>query len=415
MKRILLTVSLLSLSLLAFSETQPIQRPVTPGPVASYDDRPSLQARAAILLDASTGEDLYEKNADTAIPPASLTKLMTIHLTYKAIAAGKFTLDTYVPIHAEDCAPEIPYHSSLMFLQAGMTVTVRELLQGLAVASGNDAAFALGRFQAGSLEAFAKDMNAEAQSLGLTHTHFVEPSGISEKNYTTARDFAYFCSFYLKSHPNVLTDLHSLPSINFPQRKNFPKGMRVTRPVFQHNGNKLLASYAGCDGLKTGYIDESGYNIALTAQRDGTRLIAVILGGYGSGSRQGYTLRTLNGQKILNYGFEHFKTVRPEIKDEFKAVRVWKGKANQAGVAPLEDLALTAPLEDASAIHYEIQCDPEVVAPVSKGQTLGEIVFSANGRVLKRIPLGATADVARGNIFKVAVDSVKLFFKNLSA
>jgi len=135
--------------------------------VPIYPDSPFLHARSAILLDATTGEALFEKSADLVIPPASLTKLMTIHLAYKATDAGIVSLDGLVPIMAQDCAPELPYRSSLMFLQAGMRVSLRELLAGMAVPSGNDAAFAVARHISGSIENFAIDMNREAAALGL--------------------------------------------------------------------------------------------------------------------------------------------------------------------------------------------------------------------------------------------------------
>jgi serine-type D-Ala-D-Ala carboxypeptidase (penicillin-binding protein 5/6) len=400
MKRISIFFLLASLAFLAVAEVGPQE--------ASYADAPKIQARSAILLDASTGDDLYEKNADAIIPPASLTKLMTIHLVYQGIAAGKFSLNTRVPVLAADCSPDLPYRSSLMFLQPGMAVTVGELLQGLAVASGNDAAFVMGRFIGGDLDTFARQMNAEAERLGLSHTRFVEPSGLSENNHTTARDFAAFCAFYLKAHPQAVT-LHSLPSISFPQPRNFPAGMRVTPPIVQENRNLLLKSYPGCDGLKTGYIDESGYNIALSAERDGTRLVAVILGGYGQGSRQGYAFRQQNGQRILDYGFEHFKTIRPNI-GPIAPLRVWKGKKNKIELVPAEEVVLTARIDELNAIQYRVECDQRIIAPVDEGEELGQIVFSANGRVIRTIALRAKTMVPKGNVLKVLLDSLRLLF-----
>jgi serine-type D-Ala-D-Ala carboxypeptidase (penicillin-binding protein 5/6) len=379
--------------------------------IEPYPDSPAVNARSAIMIDAVSGEVLYERNPDAVIPPASLTKLMTIHLAYKAVEAGRADLDALVPIYSQDCTPELPYRSSLMYLEAGMRVTLRELLEGMAVPSGNDAAFAVARYLAGSIEDFAAQMNEEALSLGMTHTHFVEPSGISEQNVTTARDYIAFCRFYVRAHPDALRDLHSRQSLRFPLLPNMPPGYSgKERPIEQKNRNGLIFSYPGCDGLKTGYIDESGYNIALTALRDGTRFIAVILGGYGATTAAGTATREENGKLMLDYAFEHYITARPKIVT-LKPVRIWMGAKKTLELEPGEDPAFTARKEEASSIVYSVERDLEAIAPIQKGQKMGELVFSYSGRILKRVPLVAKEEIKPANPLQRLWDTIVLFFR----
>jgi len=376
-----------------------------------YPDAPTLQARSAILMDAATGDVLFELSPGLEIPPASLTKLMTIHLAYKAIQEGRFSLDSPIPIHAEDCYPDLPYRSSLLFLGPGMRVSLGELLLGMAVPSGNDAAFAVARALSGSIEDFAREMNREARAMGLTLTRFTEPSGLSEHNMTTAAEFAVFCRQYILLHPQALADLHSVRSLAFPLLRNMPEGFSgQVRPVVQDNRNLLLWDYPGCDGLKTGYIDESGYNIALTAMRDGTRLIAVILGGYGASTAEGSRTRADNGSRLLDYGFSHFKTLRPKVVS-LEPIRLYKGRADQVRLEPGAELVLTARQEDLASMSVRVERDRWALAPLAKGSQVGEIIVSADGRLVKRFPLVTAEEAVKGNPLKCLWHSIILIFK----
>ena len=182
----------------------------------------NLSCGAAILIDAETGSILYEKNADRVIPPASMTKLVVMYVVFQEIATGAISLDDIVPLPPESWAVNAPPASSLMFLGEGQTVTLRELLLGLAVASGNDAAVAVAHYVSGSVDSFIERMNLEMKKLGLEKTHFVEPSGYSELNVTTPREFATFARQYILRYPEALRDYHSQLSISYPQEKNLP-------------------------------------------------------------------------------------------------------------------------------------------------------------------------------------------------
>lgn len=212
--------------------------------------------------------------------------------------------DTLMP-PIESWAVKYPPGSSLMFLGKNQRVTVEELLRGMAVVSGNDAAVALAIHAAGSVETFVRQMNKAVVALGLQNTHFEDANGLSEYNRTTARDFARFCAVYVRKYPDHLAQFHSLREFSYPQPHNMLKPQTIIR---QPATNTLLAKLDGCDGIKTGFIYESGFNIALTAQRNGIRFIAVILGGAGKSMAEGKALREENCSILMEWAFAHFST-----------------------------------------------------------------------------------------------------------
>ncbi|HTO22282.1 MAG TPA: D-alanyl-D-alanine carboxypeptidase family protein, partial [Spirochaetia bacterium] len=229
---------------------------------------PQLAARSAILLEEVTGTVLYEYHADDPIPPASLTKLMTVHLALREIEEGRLDPSEVLVPGPDAWARNMPPHSSLMFLGPNQKLTVAQLLKGLVVDSGNDAAVEVADRVAGSVPAFVEMMNREAARLGYRVMHFVEPSGISSSNLVTAREYADFARRFVALHPDSLSELFSVREFTYPLRENLT-GDNREKPVTQSNRNLLLGRYQGVDGLKTGYIDESGYNIAVTAERNG--------------------------------------------------------------------------------------------------------------------------------------------------
>ena len=231
---------------------------------------PYISSLAAILMDARTGTILYEKNGMVPHPPASLTKVMTIHILLNKIKSGELSPDMLVPIPPESWAIRQPSDSSLMFLGPNQKATVQDILQGLAVASGNDAAVAAALLVSGSVEAFAELMNAEADRLGLKTLQFVEPSGYDASNRITAREFAQFLKYYLEEHPESLENLHSIREFSYPRSENLING-NTQHPIMQYNRNSLLFTYPGADGIKTGFLYESGYNLAATAKKNGMR------------------------------------------------------------------------------------------------------------------------------------------------
>jgi len=377
-------------------------------------DAPGIGSRSAVLIDAHTGTLLFSKNPDDEIPPASLTKLMTMRLLMKAIDEGRASYDELIPITVESWAQSQPPRSSLMFLEPGQTVTLREIMLGLSVSSGNDAAVAAALHLAPSMEIFAGMMTDEARRMGLHVTRFTEASGISSENITTAAEYALFVRQYIQLHPRSLKDFHSVSSFTFPLADNMPPARRARFVTYtQYNQNVLLRTFPGVDGLKTGFIYESGYNIALTALRDETRFILVILGA--PNIPAGPSIRTEDGANLLAWAFENFKTVRPDIAriNEIcvDAAQLWKGKANTVNLKLTQEVDFTAPAKRASLLNYEIEIPEKLIAPLPQEYHAGYLVISDDEGELFRAPLVTAAAYEKGNFFKRLWHSIVLLFK----
>jgi len=365
---------------------------------------PEVVSKSAVLIDAHTGALLYSKNPNEEIPPASLTKLMTMHLVMKEVGEGSASYDEIIPVTVESWAQSQPPRSSLMFLAPGQIVTLREIMLGLAVSSGNDAAVAAALRFATTMDDFAHLMTMEARRMGLLVTRFVEASGISEYNVTTAAEFAWFCRQYIELHPQSLEVFHSVPVFSYPLAHNVPAAFRDDpRTITQNNSNNFLNTFPGVDGLKTGYVDESGYNIALTAQRDGTRFISVTLGA------DSVRNRNADGTRLLSWAFDNFKTVRP-VTGRIENARLWKGKENTAELELAHSPDFTSPVNRADTLVFEAIFDGPLIAPVSKGAITGYLVISDEYGELNRVPLLTACAYERGNIFKRIWHSILLLF-----
>lgn len=374
-----------------------------------YNISPNLDvwAGSAFLADASNGNVLFQKNADDLIPPASLTKLFVMYIVFKDAEAGKVSLDDVVPLPEKSWAVNLPRDASLMFLGQGQTVTLRELLKGLAVASGNDAAIAVANYISGSTAAFVERMNEECALLGLEKTHFVEPSGYDEHNVTTARELAAFCCEYIKKYPQGIEEFHSAPSIKYPLEKNLPsweKDKGDSLAIYQRNTNPLLGVLEGCDGIKTGFIYESGYNLALTAKRGGTRFISVTLRGTGAGARQGNAGRIHDGREMMEWAFSNFADFVPEKKlsegfpDGFVVASI--GAKNDSGkfvrLVPAWENAVTVmkksaqtPQDEAANVKINIKIPKFIYGGTTAGDVYGQIQYISENEVLKTVPLVA--------------------------
>ena len=370
-------------------------------------------------MDATTGTLIFSKNPDDEIPPASLTKLMTMHLAMREIAAGRASLEEIINPQPESWAVNQLPRSSLMGLSNGQHLSLRELLLGMAIYSGNDAAVAIAQRFAPSVDAFVERMNHEAFALGLYKTRFVDSSGYSEENMTTAREFAELCRFYLEAHPESIKDYHSVREFAYPKAENLsgnnagtstgnPAGISENRA--HKNNNTLLGKVEGVDGLKTGYIPESGYNIALTAERNGTRFIAVVLG---APSRWGgERIRDEDGEKLLEWAFANYKTVRPNV-GAMEPLRIWKGRENYVGLLPALPLEFTALSERGGEISWHIEAKEPLFAPLPAGSQVAELVLYDSLGELRRIALVTVKDIEKGGFFKRLFDTVRLFIGTL--
>jgi serine-type D-Ala-D-Ala carboxypeptidase (penicillin-binding protein 5/6) len=379
-------------------------------PLAGVAEPPLVNARSAIVIDATTGSVLFEKDADEPIPPASMTKLVAMYATFRAMETGSVSFDDVVTPPSESWAVNIPPGSSLMFLGEGQRVTVRELLEGMATVSGNDAAIALAYRVAGSVDAFVGLMNSEVRRLGLSGTSFAEPSGLSERNMTTSREFADFSRAYVGEYPEALKAFHSLKSFSYPMEWNLPAGS-AERPIFQRATNRMLGSLPGCDGLKTGFINESGYNMTLTAMRDGTRFISVTMGGPGNGSAEGNELRCEDGANLMEWAFANFRTMKPAPAGRLQ-IAVFGGTSRAINAIPATAESFTAlkGTVDAGTVDETTALDPWLEAPVQAGDVIGAARYSVGGKVLREVPLVADRNVPAGSVPRRAFDAIALLF-----
>jgi len=356
----------------------------SPEPAAAIITQ-QIYAQSAILIDASSGTILLERNADATIPPASMTKVAAIYTALRAVQTAEISLDDLVHLPPESWARNLPPGSSLMFLDQGQSVTVRELLTGMSVVSGNDAAIALAHHVSGSVPAFILRMNNEMDRLGFAKTRFVEPTGLSNYNNTTAREFADFSMIYITEFPATLKAFHSQKELVYPMSWNLPYGT-FREPMRRPNTNRLLDLLEGSDGLKTGFIYASGYNLALTAEREGTRLISVTMGGPGTGTAQGNKFRIKDGILLMEWGFTNWRTERTAPVDPVSFI-VWEGRPGTIRIIPAKDPVFTvpAPLLDISG-PYIVWAKP-LKGSVQAGTVAGWAEYRSGNQVVYRLPL----------------------------
>lgn len=389
-------------------------------------------AEAAIAIDASNGNILYEKDADRQIPPASMTKLFVLYVVFQEIATGRINLDDVVPLPPETWACNMPPHSSLMFLGKNHIVTLEELMLGSAICSGNDAACAIANYVCGCMDSFIDRMNQEVQALGLTQTHFVEASGYSEKNMTTPREMAAFAKVYLERYPESLYKFHSKLSFTYPQEHNlswedkslpkhqdFSQGIpeHITMPVYQKNTNPLLGLYEGCDGLKTGYIDESGYNLALTVKRNGMRIISITMGGKGSCTAEGQAGRIHDGSAIMDWAFSTFRDYEnPLLLREYSIPLIFAKEQRAILVPAYKPKALTVPVTAAQnrekpleEVQINLVLPDKIKGAVNPAREFGYIEYTLNGHILESIPLVSEKEIKKACLWVRAADLVSQF------
>jgi len=362
-------------------------------------DKPKMvdltpNAKSAILMDVDTGTILFEKNPHEKMPPASITKIMTMLLVMEALDQKKITLDEMVT--ASERAASMG--GSQIFLEAGEQMTVRDLLKGVAMASGNDASVALAEKIAGSEEMFVQMMNDKAKKLGMNNTHFVNSNGLpAENHYSTAHDIAIMSRELLKHE--MITE--------FTGKYQDYLRTETDNPFWLVNTNKLVRFYSGVDGLKTGYTSEAKFCLSATAKRDNMRVVAVVLG------EPNTKTRNAEVASLFDYAFSQYMSV-PIFKtgDEIGTFTIEKGEQNKLTLTAKHTYSvLLRKGEGKDDIRYELKLDENIHAPVSYGQQVGKLVVYKGDKVLSEFPLEAPQDVAKAGwwtLFKRAAG--KLFF-----
>ncbi len=371
---------------------------------------PEVAARAAVLVEAETGTVLFAKNPHLVIPAASLTKVVAIHAAIVADRLGEIDLDTTLQPPPESWAMNQAPGSSLMFLGPDQLLSMWQLLEGLAISSGNDAAVALALQVDGSVPAFADRMNAVVRAAGLVTSSFVEPSGLNPFNLTTAYEYAAFIRLHLQDFPELVDQLYARRSYTYPLEEN-RVGEAAIPPITQSNRNLLLNQYPGADGVKTGFIDESGYHLAATATRDGRRLIAVVLGVAAPSHAEGGITRASDAAALLDYGFDGFDLLRFD-HPPIAPVRVYKGERTLVDPIGPGSLVVSVPVGAGERLRGEAEQTTEVIAPVPTGAPIGMIRVMLDGVVLTEASVTMPA-VESGGVFRRLWDSVVIFFTSL--
>lgn len=375
---------LIALSPATYSAEQPTPASFIPPP-------PDIAANAYILVDATTGSVLAEKNADQHLPPASLTKLMSSHIVVDQLEQGLIQESNLVTVSVKAWK----MGGSRMFIKEGTQVSVGDLLRGVIIQSGNDATVALAEYIAGDEDAFVDMMNKKAHELEMTETHFVDASGMpAEGHYTSARDLSKLAQAIVKDNP-AYYKLYSEKSFTYNN-------------IHQPNRNLLLDRDPTVDGLKTGHTEEAGYCLVASAKHDATRLIAVVLGTKSDAARATET------QKLLNYGFRYFETATLYANNPVVTkARVWSGKASEINLGLNNAVQLTLPRGKVEAVTANVHRNETIIAPVPKGSQLGTLTIELDGKVLSTQNLIALDAVEEASFIHRLWDRIKLFFRGL--
>ena len=349
---------------------------------------PELPVKSYILTDAASGQVLLGKNPDEKLPPASITKLMTAYLVVEALENGKLTPDTPITVSQNAYKQE----GSRMFIEVNKQVSVEDLLQGLIIQSGNDAAVALAEYIGGSADGFTDMMNRKAAELGMTNTHYTNPTGLPDpQHYTTARDIAILSRHIINDHPQ---HYHYYGQKSYTYNK-----------IKQDNRNRLLWRNASIDGLKTGHTKEAGYCLASSEKRGDIRFIAVVLGADKESDRYDAS------QALFNYGFAQFEeAVVLQAGQKLATAPVYKGKKNEVNVRPQHEVKLLLPVGERSKAVAALDLQNPLIAPISEGQELGTIRIRIGDKIYATLPAVAAEPVEEAGFFKRMWHSIKLLF-----
>jgi len=364
--------------------------------IAQTVPAPNIDAKSWLLLDATSGQVLASHDADKRIEPASLAKLMTAYVVSSAIKNKRLDPNQMVNVslHAWKVDPE----SSKMFIEPRTPVKVMDLMYGLIVQSGNDAAVALSEAVAGTEDSFVTLMNREAERMGLKSTHFANAHGLPDPgNYSTARDLATLSRHVIYDHPEDYK-IYSVKEFTYNK-------------IRQPNRNRLLWLDPTVDGLKTGHTSSAGYCLIATAHRPNgnsgeRRLISVVIGTVSD------QMRTQESMKLLNWGFQNFDTVKLYAKGQaVETPAVWKGAQNNVKVGFTHDVYVTVPKGVADKIKPVLESKAPLIAPIEQNSTIGTLKLMVDGKPLSELPVVALEQVNQASIFGRAWDSLRLWMR----
>lgn len=358
---------------------------------------PTIAARSWLLLDTTSNQIIASENPDLRVEPASLTKIMTAYVVFEAIRDKKLSMAQTVNVSVK--AWKVDSDSSKMFIEPKTPVTINDLLYGLIVESGNDAAVALAEAVAGSEETFAELMNREVERMGLKATHFVNAHGLpSPQNYSTANDLARISQHLIIDFPEFYKTFYSTKSFTYN---------KITQP----NRNRLLWLDPTVDGMKTGHTEAAGYCLISSAKRPNgsgeRRLISVVLGSTSD------HVRAQESLKLLNWGFLNFDTVKLYAKNQTigAPVEIWKGSQSTINIGFTDDVYVTLPKGSASRIKPQLERKDPLVAPIAANAKIGTMKMMIDGKPVAEFPVMALETVKQASIFGRAWDSMRLWLK----
>ena len=361
-------------------------------PAAAEETKFESIAESAFLMEASSGKILYEKNADVALPPASITKIMTLLLAFEALDKGDVKWDDLVTISEKAWRME----GSKMFLEVGTKVPFGEILTGTSVVSANDGCVAIAEHLYGSVEAFVQQMNKRAQEIGLTKTHFMNTNGLPEEGHRmSARDIGVLAQYLITHYPKIL-EIESLREFTF-------------NGILQYNRNPLLGVFPGADGLKTGWTDEAGYCLVGTAEQDGMRLISVVL------NTKNDDERLAASTELFNYGYKNFELYKVIKADEtIEEANVKNGKELKVPIRVSSDVIVVVPTVRKSDVVMSTTLEKEPIqAPVAKGTVVGNVEVRLDDEVLTTAEVSTSKDVEKAGFFEILFRSIGNFFRSL--
>lgn len=350
---------------------------------------PEIKAHAYLVMDFNSNSIIVSKNADKRVEPASLTKIMTSYVTLYELSKNNIKLEDQVKISEKAWRMK----GSRMFIEVNSWVSVKELLHGVIIQSGNDASVALAEHIAGSESAFSDLMNQHALNLGMENTHFVNSTGWPNKNhYTTAKDL----SILTRALINDFKEHYALFKVKY----------YTYNGIKQPNRNRLLWTDERVDGVKTGHTESAGYCLVSSAQQKGMRLISVVTGTNSESARENST------RKLLSYGFRFYETfLLNKAHTSLTKQRIWKGDKEEINLGLIEDLYITAPKGSRSKIKANMKLDAMITAPVTKGQKFGTVNVKLGDDILASRPLVSLSNIKEGGFFSTLIDNIILLFK----
>ncbi len=350
---------------------------------------PGIKANAYLLQDFDSGKILASKNIDQKMSPASLTKMMTIHVVSNELGSGRITLDDEVLVSKK--AWKMP--GSRMFIEVNKKVSVGDLLKGVIIQSGNDASVALAEYVSGSEEVFVELMNQYASKLGMSNSHFMNSTGLpDEQHYTTVKDMAILADALIRDVPEIYA-LHSVKEFTFNK-------------ITQQNRNKLLWRDPDVDGIKTGHTEAAGFCLVASAKKENMRLISVVMGSESEGAREKAT------QSLLGYGFRFYETYKLYGANEnITSVKVWKGDTEALVLGLDTDLYVTFPRGQKNQLRTEFNLSEKYIAPVNRGNVLGNLKITLADEDIADAKLIALQSVYEGSVIVRLKDNFLLLFE----